>query len=389
MKRQKKNKDNFVRSLLKGLAATGFSFVIVWVYAQIALNVSSLNPISEVIENFSITDKYYQMMPERESRSMTIVDLSSLYDRGDIALVLEEIEACRPAVVVMDCVFKGLKDSVGDNAIRQVAERYDNIVFSYELADEGTDGTGYRRSVHSFFSGEIPVHEGVANMQRDNIYSGIKRNLRLGWTTPDGMQLSMVGEAVNLYAGEDVVTAMDEDVNINFSPTRFPIIDPAEISQFRDLIEGRIVFFGAMTDQKDMHYTPLGKLAGVELLAYSAQTLLEHSQVIRPGRLLHALISIVLVLLTNILQLLCLDWAENNESPILHHVMGSAYVLGVATFLWIAVVMWITFLLFNIYHLNIPIGWSLAAMAFLPTSRSFLAACEDYYTLWKRKQMKP
>jgi CHASE2 domain-containing sensor protein len=199
----------------------------------------------------------------------------------------------------------------------------------------------------------------------------------------------MVGEVLNLYAGNKVVTADDDDVNINFAPTNFTIIDPAEIMQCRDLIEGRIVLFGAMTDEMDMHYTPLGKIAGVELLAYATQTLLENRQIIKPGWFLHGVISLILVILTNILQIVYLGWTSKSKSPMVYHVMGSTYVLGIVTFLWIALIMWFTFLCFCLYNVNIEVGWSIAAMAFLSTSRSFYAACEDYYRLWmERKQKK-
>ena len=389
MKKTTNKRNKILLQSLKALAVVGFSFIIVWGYAQIALNLSFLNPISEVVENFSITDKYYQMMPERGNRSVVIVDLTSLYDRGDIAKALEEIESCHPAVIGMDCVFEGGKDdTLADNAIRRVAGSYPNIVFSYRLLDEQIDGSGYTRSVRSFFADEIPVQEGVTNMQRDNLYNGIKRNLRLGWPINGEKQLSLVGEVVNLYAGTEVVTAADDDVNINFAPTRFTVIDPAEILACRDMIEGRIVLFGTMTDETDMHYTPLGKMAGVELLAYATQTLLEDRQIIKPGWFLHGLISLILVMLTNMLQLVYLGWTTRSKNPMVYHVLGSTYVLGVVTFLWIALIMWVTFLCFSLYDLNIEIGWSLAAMAFLATSRSFYAACEDYFRLWKERKQK-
>ena len=69
-----------------------------------------------------------------------------------------------------------------------------------------------------------------------------------------------------------------------------------------------------------------------------------------------------------------------------YHVMGSAYVLGLVTFFWIALVMWAPFLLFSLYNLKLELGWAIAAMAFLATSRSFYAACEDYYRLWADKE---
>ena len=101
----------------------GFAFVIVWGYALIALNLSFLNPISDAIKSFSFTDKYYQMMDERESHAIVIVDLASLRDRGGIALALREIVACRPAAIGVDCIFEGEKpDTLADNALRELAE---------------------------------------------------------------------------------------------------------------------------------------------------------------------------------------------------------------------------------------------------------------------------
>lgn len=370
------------------MVVVGFSFIIVWGYAQIALNLSFLNPISEAIENFSITDKYYQMMPERENRSVTIVDLSTLHNRGDIAQALEEIETCQPAVIGMDCVFEGEKsDTLDDNALKSVAERYHNIVFSCRLLNEQANSTGYSRSVHSFFAENIPIHEGVSNMQR-NPYNGIKRTLKLGWTLNGTKIPSLVGELVNLYADTLVVTVHDNDVSINFSPTRFAMIDPSEILQKKSMIEGRIVLFGTLMDELDMHYTPIGKISGVELQAYATQTLLEDRQILGPPIWLQVIIAILLVILTNMLQMAYLSWTSRSKIPIVYHVMGSAYVLGLVTFFWIALIMWITFLCFNFYNIRIELGYPIAAMAFLATSRSFYAACEDYYKLWREKKRK-
>ena len=116
------NHKLFLQSL-KHLAIVGFSFVIVWCYALIALNLSFFNPISEAIKSFSVTDIYYQMMSEKESRLITLVDLSHLYDRGLIAQTIKEIEECQPAVIGVDCIFEGEKeDTVADNAVRDVAK---------------------------------------------------------------------------------------------------------------------------------------------------------------------------------------------------------------------------------------------------------------------------
>ena len=377
----------FLLQSQKNLAIVGFSFVIVWCYAQIALNLSFLNPISEAIKSFSITDKYYQMMSEKESRMVVLVDLTHLMDRGLIAQALEELEACQPAVIGMDCVFEGVKDdTVADNAIRDVARKYDNIVFSYKLLDEQADGRGYSRSIHSFFTDEIKVREGVTNMQRDNLYNGIKRKLKAGWLLNGTKETSLVSEVVNFFAGTEVMKATDKDIKINFNPTHFTTIDPSEILQNREQIEGRIVLFGTLTDETDMHYTPLGKMAGVQLLAYATQTVLENEQIIELPFWLQIIVAILLVMLTNKLQVIYLGWTQRSKSPLIKHVVGSSYILGVVTFLWIALIMWVAFLCFSLYNVSIETGWPIAAIAFLATSRSFYTACEDYYKMWKERK---
>lgn len=382
-------KEGLLLQSLKHLAIVGFSFVIVWCYALIALNISFFNPISEAIKSFSITDIYYQMMSEKESRLIVLVDMTHLYDRGAIAQTINEIESCKPAVIGVDCIFEGEKeDTMADNAVRDVAKRYNNIVFSYRLLDEQADGSGYSRSIHSFFAKEIEVHEGITNIQRDNIYNGMKRKLRAGWMQEGAKKPTLVGEIVNLYAKENVIKVSDDEVKINFAPTHFNVIDPSEITQNKELIEGRIVLFGTLTDETDMHYTPLGKMAGVQLLAYATHTLLESSQITEVPIWLQGIIAVMLVVLTNILQLAYIGWTLRSKNPFIHYVIGSGYVLGLVTFLWIALIMWISFLCFNLYNLSVETGWSIAAMAFLSTSRSFYAACEAYYKLWKERLKK-
>jgi CHASE2 domain-containing sensor protein len=388
MSLKKINRRKFFLQLQKNLAIVGFSFIIVWGYAGIALNLSFLNPISEAIKSFSITDKYYQMMAEKDSRLIVLVDLTNLFDRADIAQALEEIEACNPAVIGMDCVFEGEKeDTASDNAIRRVAEKYDNIVFSYRLVDE-QEGIGYSRSIHSFFTDETSVHEGVTNMLYESHFNRIKRKLKAGWLVNGNLEPTLVGEVANIYAQEKVINATDKDININFHPTRFTKLDPSEILQNRDQIEGRIVLFGTLTEETDMHFTPLGKIAGVELLAYATQSILEKEEIKKFPFWIQIIISVILVILSNILQLTYIDWTTKSESPFIRYVIGSAYILGVLTFLWIALILWITFLCFSIYGISIDIGWPVAAMAFLATSRSFYAACEAYYKLWKERKQK-
>lgn len=367
----------------------GFAFVIVWGYALIALNLSFLNPISDAIKSFSITDKYYQMMDERESQAIVIVDLTPLRDRGDIALALREIVECQPAVIGVDCIFEGEKpDTLADNALRELAAECPNIIFSYRLLDEQPDGIGYTKSVHSFFVDEIPVREGVTNMQRDNLYSGIKRKLNPGWTLNGEKRASFVGELVNLYAGKEMMRVDDDALKINFAPTEFLVIPPSEILASREEIEGRIVLFGTMTDETDMHYTPLGKMAGVKLLAYATQTVIEGSQVRKLPLWLLVIGSLLWVMLTNAMQEAVIRLTSGSKRLFVRHIIGSGYVRGLITFVWVAAFVWAAFICFSLYNMSIEIAWAIAAIAFLGTSRDFCELCENYYLAIKERNKK-
>lgn len=381
-----KPNSNFFR-WLKPVVVAAFAFVIVWGYVFISLNLSFLNPISDAIKSFSITDKYYQMMDEKDSHAIVIVDLTPLRDRRDIAIALREIVDCKPAVVGVDCVFEGEKpDTASDNALRQIAAECPDMVFSYRLLDEKPGGIGYTRSIHSFFAEEMSVHEGVTNMQRENLYTGIKRMLNPGWTVNGEKQPSFVGELVNIYAKKEMMTADDDEVRINFAPTRFPVIAPTEILSSSEQIEGRIVLLGTMTDETDMHYTPVGKMAGVKLLAYAAQTVIEGRQMKELPHWLTVVCSLLLVMLTDALLLAYERWTSESKQLFVRHVLGSSYIRGVVTFLWIAFLVWLTFLSFGLYNIKIEIAWAIAAIAFLRTSRSFYETCEEYCLALKERK---
>ena len=282
---------------------TVLAFMVVGMFAMLALNLSFLNPIAQVVKDFEMTDIYYQILQDTDEREVddevTIVDMSELYSRRELAEVLENIEALKPKVVGVDVVFEGLKeDSLGDEMMREVASKYNNMVYSYKLLDYVNDSTGYADAVHSFFAAEV-TNEGFTNMRR-NLYGGMKRQLSLGQKHLGKVVPSFIMQVVNGLESVNPLAVEERELNINFTPRRFRTIEPDSISPHPEWITDKVVLFGAMKDEQDMHYTPLGKMAGVELLAYSVATLLEQSEVWTPGAWLTGLLSFLLVLLTEI-----------------------------------------------------------------------------------------
>ena len=93
------------------------SFLSVGVFALIAVNLSFLNPIAQAVRTFSLTDMYYQALIENPdtSRAITVVDMSELYTRSEVAALLYDIENAHPKVVGVDITFQDKRTDLQGN----------------------------------------------------------------------------------------------------------------------------------------------------------------------------------------------------------------------------------------------------------------------------------
>ena len=359
------------------------AFVIVGILATFAFNTSFLSPIAEVAKDFEMTDVYYQILQEtdnwEESEEVTIVDMTDLYTRRELATALEQVALQKPKAVGVDVVFEGLReDSLGDDMMRRVADLYRNIVFSYKLLEYVNDSVGYTDDVHSFFTKELEgVNEGFTNMPR-NLYGGIKRKLSLGRLHDGKLDTSFLLKVTRMYTGTEVEELKDRDMEINFHPTVFHIVSSDSIAENSDLIRNRLVLFGAMKDEYDMHYTPLGKIAGVELLAYGAQTLLEHKEKHSLTGWTLAIVSFLLVLLTQWGLSLYLRLVKLIPIHFLRFLLSTSLIKSMLIALWMWVLLWVAFIAFVKYDLSINFGYAFSGIAFLVLAGAFYAEFETY-----------
>lgn len=365
--------------LVKHIIITLLAFCIVGVLAGIALNIGFLDPVAKVVEDFSVSDVYYQILQEtgepEENTEVTIVDMSDLYSRRELAKALAEIDSLEPRVVGVDVVFEGLKeDSIGDTMVWDIARTMENAVFSYRMTDYENDSIGFAEAVHSFFAEPLEVTEGFTNMQRE-LYGGMKRVLSLGRQCQGERVPSFVKQVAGSYARPSVEMSDNEDLTIDYSPTRFTVLAADSVSRHPEFIRDRLVLFGAMTDEGDMHYTPLGKMSGVELLAYAVKTLLQQRQVRTLPWWGVAILSFLLVLLTQTGWAAYTGFAQRRRHKGLRLLLSNSLTKSVLLFLWMIFLMWLAFIVFFRCSLDIRIGWALSAMAFLDLARNFYGEC--------------
>lgn len=351
------------------------AFTAVGLLATLAINLSFLSPVSQIVKSFSFSDIYYNVLTESAqpdtSRVITIVDITDLPDRREIADVLVKVADMKPKVMGVDIIFEGRKpDSLSDNRLTTIAQGDSNIVFSYRLSDYANDSVGYRNDVHSFFREVIPINEGFTNFERQ-FYGGIKRKTSLELRCRGEERTSFAGNIATLFSDGKLTRRREKELNINFTPTVFRIIHPDSINHNRELIEGHVVLIGAVNELADTHYTPLGQIAGVELQAYAIQTLLEHSEVRHLNIWITALLSFVLVLITYFYRKGYINWAKSRKPQMLGFFLSSTFAVGIVLFIWTAILVGFTFLLFCSTGISVDLGWALAAIPFLGGAYEF------------------
>lgn len=376
--------------LVKHIAVVLLAAIIAGFFALMALYVKPLDPIKRAVQDFSFTDIYYEIKSETGTEDLstliTIVDLTKLTNRSDIAQTLIDIESCGPKVIGLDCCF----DNVGENfaandSLIEVAETYDNIVFALKFLNYANDSVGHTLAIHSFFSDFVDITEGTVNMPRGQ-YDSMKRKAPLAEKYNGKLHPSLISKVSDIYMGKQ--TKHDEvvDLAINFSPTRFTVLNPDEVKKNPDLIRDRIVLFGCMFEDSDWHWTPVGKIPGVELLAYGIQTIIYNKDIKTIKGILLILLSFIIVLIVQLVQSYYLNRTSDSKYLFVKFVVGSPYVLGIITFLITALFIGVSFIAFMMYNVSFNLGWAMSVIAFLGTSRKMYDAIKDYIFALKEKR---
>lgn len=371
--------------LWKYFAVTILAFCLVGVYAMAAFNLKVFNPIAEILDDYSFTDFYYKLQAgagvQDTSRIVTIVDMTELRKRRDFADLFMEVNALKPKAVGVDVVFEGYKeeDLEGDTLLDMAVKQLQNFVFSYKIIDSMEGET-----VHSFFTPSDSVTEGFTNMPRQ-LYGGMKRSVSIGRDVGGVVQPSFIKRVADIYAGQEVTALADKDLNINFSPKYYRVVPYDSIFENRDLIEDHLVLIGAMKEEGDMHYTPQGKIAGVELLAYAAETMLMQSEIKHASTGVTIIVSFFVVFFSVILLSKYKDFTTKKKS-LGHVLLSTSLVRGLLVCGWLSLIVWITFLLFCRYNYSISLVIAMSAIALIYMATNLYDSIKDIRLFKKNKE---
>lgn len=262
---------------------TAMAFVLLWLLSVITFNLNILNPVAEALDKFSITDVFFDIEhsgsnPEQNDL-ITLVDMTELHKRGDIASLIEEINLNDPLIVGVDLIFEGVKDDYLGNELLEgsVQSIADKAIFSKKLIDYNSETDTFEGSVRSYFADSLMIQEAFTNLN-DDMAGNCIRDFSISLSNSMNKDLSFPAKISSAF--DESVKSLDTgEMLINFRNVAFPVVRWDQISDNSNLIEGHIVLIGTMTEEQDMHMTPLGKMPGLELQAYSLLTLLEHKNI--------------------------------------------------------------------------------------------------------------
>ena len=159
---------------------TLFGFALLAILSVMVVNIGFLNPVSQALENFSITDMFFEIEhtdePE-ECNIITIVDMTELYDRGDIAELIQEVDECNPMCIGVDLIFEGEKDdSIGNELLEQTLLHLRSpTVFANKLTDYSGVNNSFQGIVRSYCAEKCGITEAYTNVTDDMMGSNIRR----------------------------------------------------------------------------------------------------------------------------------------------------------------------------------------------------------------------
>lgn len=360
----------------KYLIVSLIAFLVVGFYGLVTFNLSFMGPVANALKNFSMTDVYYQIQQSMgvadTCRFITLVDMTELYAREDLAAGLQDIMDYEPKAVGIDMVFEGLKpDTASDMWLKDIATNYPQITWAFKLLDWEPTDQEWKDAVHSFFAEEVEPKEGFVNMPRD-LYEGVKRTTPVGWLLNGEMKTSWVNSVADTYAGQQIMPITVKEININFHHTEFPKLYPHEVIDHPELIKDHIVLYGPLKEETDMHYCPLGKVAGTELLAYAVKTIVTGTSLKYLPTWFTVIMSILIVAFTSWMIAKYGRWANSHiNNDYWRTFMTSAIVTGFITFVWMAFLTYIGFVVFALFSYSVNFGWAFSGIAFRFTAENF------------------
>lgn len=148
------------------LFSTLWVFIFIVVLGSIPINFYFLNPLKLALKDFDFNDMAYAKLDvHADSMDKHIVVLNiGKADRSELAALIDAAGGMQPKVIGLDVLFEGPRDSAADAALKEVVQKYPQLVLASKLNWE--DKADPYKENH--FSTD-KTRQGYANMLTDDI----------------------------------------------------------------------------------------------------------------------------------------------------------------------------------------------------------------------------
>lgn len=332
------------------LLITILTFVLIGVGYAAVMSFPFFDPLKQAMSDMSMTDYFFSLADKNSdlNQDITVVDIKDEAGRGKIAQVIATVDSLEPWAIGVDITFKGIKGTAAENEalIEAALKAGDKAVWATQLVDYDFEKKAFAQRRSSFFAEDLGVKEGFSNLD-DVDYS--HNTIRKMFTAVDGNQGKLASLPVAIAQTVDSSNVKPNDkLTIDYK-TKFVVLPIDSIPTHEELIKNHIVLIGSTTDEGDMWKTPLGKMPGVVLQAYSVYTVRNHSHIHYASYLVNLLIAFVLCYLFEVLVDVQNRWLSRKKSAWAVFLSRSYLLLRIVTIVFMALVTWGTLSLF-IHH---------------------------------------
>lgn len=264
----------FWKSIIITISTLLFSHVVVYDL----MSVSFFSPMEKAAD-FQFSDFYTIVADDRavsiHDENIVIVPLDG-YTRKEMAKVLDDIDFCEPAAVGLDIAFAP-PSNPDDDPLAESLASCSNLVMPVRISDDGI--SSYAEHL-SYYDSVVDPTGGFAaiNIRGDAGTRVTVREFSGFFETDEGDVPSLpasLAAITNPEAYKKLKERKGDEEAINFASRQFDVIDPEEILDNPDLIEGKIVLLGKMRNAGDLHVTPLDNfMPGLLIHAYTTATIL-------------------------------------------------------------------------------------------------------------------
>lgn len=344
--------------------------------------ISLLNPVERALNSFYITDLFCDAdnggVSKDTSAVITIVDMSEVYDRGDLAGVIKAIDSLQPAIIGVDIRFDGLRDDTRGNEllIEAACNTLTPTVWACELENWSDEEKQFSDINHSFFVDlGAKVDEGFTNVQSD-MNGGAVRSYGI-WRKAQGrVCYSLPAKLAVGMTGDTTFIRDTYSTTIRYSATRFPVVSYDSLADYADLIRNHIVLLGAMRDKRDMHLSPIGLIPGVTIIGLTVNTILNDNAPRELSYWWRIPLVLFLLWLADVLYALFRKLMSLNRT--LGMISGKGMLDGIFTLSYMAlVIVFADYILFRLTNFYFDTAYVIMSIFLLDTARAIYSIVEE------------